>query len=524
MASLNVQQLALRARGLSDEAMSFTVRSGQIAALFGRPDSGIREVLRIIAGLSSARGGDVRLDDVPLDPLPAHRRRIGFVQRDSVLFPGTVQENVAFGLKQMRWPKEDRSRRIAEVLELVGMTGAEADRAERLTEGERARVLLARAIAPRPSALLVESPTWYVPDVDRIAFRGRLREVFQSLDIPILISTNDVQDAVGIADDLHVLHEGRLRQSGSVSRVLAGPSSIEVAELVGYVTLIRGEVSDGWILEPGAGAIEFPAGFPLQGSARALAHPAVMLGVPEDSGLGCGVAGTIERVRAIGPTHLLDLRVGERTIEVRWEWDLNPPAPDEVIAIAVTPGTLRFFNESPGTRRGVAPLDEAGPARAPERDDLLPALGTRAGAAAALETEPEATPAAVEEPASEERPADESTVDEPTEDASRIVEVREFTPSAGLLADPPPAREESAPIAYDPDERVSDFSLGANGAPAPAPAPPRSQPRDDTSAPPDDAGDGVELMAPWLQVSKPQGDEPPSAAAPPDPHRGMPLD
>jgi len=197
-----------------------------------------------------------------------------------------------------------------------------------------------------------------------------------------------------------------------------------------------------------------------------------------------------------------------------------------VIAIAVTPGTLRFFNESPGTRRGVAPLDKAGPAGAPERDDLLPAL---AGAAAALETEPEATPAAVEEPASEERPADGPTVDEltegnPTEDAPRVVEVREFTPSAGLLADPPPAREESAPIAYDPDERASDFSLGANGAPAPAPAPPRSQPRDDTSDPPDDAGDGVELMAPWLQVSKPQGDVPPSAAAPPDPHRGMPLD
>src|SRR5690606_1635510 len=104
-------------------------------ALFGRPDSGIREVLRVIAGLATpAGGGEIRLDDVPLHPLPPHRRRIAFVQRDSVLFPGTVEENVAYGLKQMHWPKADRSRRVAEVLELVGMTGAEADRTERLTE------------------------------------------------------------------------------------------------------------------------------------------------------------------------------------------------------------------------------------------------------------------------------------------------------------------------------------------------------------------------------------------------------
>lgn len=551
MTALRVQQLALRERALPDEAVTFTVEAGSISALFGRPGSGIREVLRVIAGLEPAARGEIRLGDVPIQGLPVHRRRIGLVQRDSTLFPGTVEDNVAFGLKRAGWPKSDRGRRIAEVLELVGMTGAEGDRTDALTEGERARVVLARAIAPKPAALLIEAPTWFVPEVDRIAFRGRLREVFQSLDIPIVISTSDVQDAVGIADDLLVLHEGTLRQSGSVSRVLAGPSSIEVAELVGYVTLIRGEVKDGWILEPGAGAIDFPAGFPLQGAARALAHPAVMLGVPDESGLGCGVSGTLERVRATGPTHLLDIRVGERTIEVRWEWDLNPPEPEAIIAIAVTPGTLRFFNE-PNTPRPAASAETSGATRT--EDAALPSVAS-AGAPALSETEAGETPTDsqtgteagqrgerapaedVEQLAAEEASSEQPSWERP-EDPQAPEPSREFTPSEGLMAEPAPTRAEPATIAYDPDKRhlVGSEESGAtfigSGAPAPAPSPPRTRVEESspTSEDVEHAGEraddeSVEALAPWLQVSRhPHDDDETEPRNTPDPHRGMPLD
>lgn len=544
MTALRVQQLALRARPLPDEAVSFTVEAGKISALFGRPGSGIREVLRVIAGLEPTARGEIRLDDVPVQGLPVHRRRIGLVQRDSTLFPGTVEDNVAFGLKRAGWPKSDRSRRVAEVLELVGMTGAEGDRTDALTEGERARVVLARAIAPKPAALLVEAPTWFVPEVDRIAFRGRLREVFQSLDIPIVIGTSDVQDAVGIADDLLVLHDGTLRQSGSVSRVLAGPNSIEVAELVGYVTLIRGEVKDGWILEPGAGAIDFPAGFPLQGRARALAHPAVMLGVPDESGLGCGVSGTLERVRATGPTHLLDIRVGERTIEVRWEWDLNPPEPEAVIAIAVTPGTLRFFNE-PNTPRPAGNID----APASTEGTTLPSAATAAAPAATSDestsehdTAAEARVsthtsegAGTESDTGEKAPSEEPAWERPREPAAPATP-REFTPSEGLMAEPPPPRVDSTTIAYDPEERLREESGAtfiSSGPPAPAPSPPRAH-VEEADPPSEDAehagqradDDPVGAMAPWLQVSRPpradeDEGEPPR---PRDSHRGMPLD
>ena len=538
MTPLNVQQLALRPHGVAGEPISFRVGDGQIAALFGRPGSGIRAILRALAGLEPVRGGEIRLGEQPVQGQPPNRRRIALVQRDSALFPGTVQDNVAFGLKRGGWPKSDRGRRVAEVLELVGMTGAERDRTDILTEGERARVILARAIAPKPAALLVESPTWFVPEVDRIGFRGRLREVFQSLDIPVVISTHDVGDAVGIADQLLVVHDGAVRQAGSVSRVLAGPSSIEVAELVGYVTLIRGQVDDGWILEPGAGAIPIPQGFPLQGTARALGHPAVMLGVPDGSGLGCGVAGVLERVRAIGPTHLLDLRVGERTIEVRWEWDQSPPEADSVIAIAVTPGTLRFFNE-PNVRRPAATDDEddaqtqaSGRARGavvsadedapPDREeaDRSQASMPPGDTAAPVDVEPE-----------DFAPVDSTpTVEDAREMRPARSTVSEFTPSQGLMAEPAPPREDPEPERYEPYEpwqpsADAPETFTPDGAPAPAPAPPRAPVDPSRSAPrtaqeaEDD--DSVEAMAPWLQVSRPR-DEPPTS--PTDPHRGMPLD
>lgn len=542
MTALNVHQLALRARGMPDQAMTFSIADGEIAALFGRPGSGIRQVMRTIAGLEPVATGEVRVGDMPVHSLPANRRRIGFVQRDSALFAGNVRDNVAFGLKRVRWPKGDRSRRIAEVLELVGMTGAEDDPIEVLTEGERARVILARAIAPKPAALLVESPTWFVPDVDKIAFRGRLREVFQSLEIPILVSTNDVQDAVGVADDLLVMHEGVLKQSGSVSRVLAGPNSIETAELVGYVTLIRGEVSDGWILEPGAGAIEFPTGFPLQGIARAMAHPAVMLGVPESSGLGCGVAGTLERVRAIGPTHLLDIRVGERIIEVRWEWDLNPPDGEEAIAIAVTPGTLRFFNEPTSQRPAGTPELSAGHEEDEEREaepgptsGTVPASATAQGAVTSTWTSSEGVAGRAGGTADDEREAgaprfaSTSTTETATDTAPQLrpgAETREFTPSDGLMAEPAPVSLDPPEITYAPRDTSGGDEEFVSGSPFPAPAPPRSQAASSgpsTEAQPAD-DDSVELMAPWLQVSRPARDEEDQPDRSPDPHRGMPLD
>lgn len=505
MTTLSVNRLTLYApRALPPRPVirdvSFAVPAGTITALFGRSTAEARAVLRSIAGLEPEAEGGVRLDDAVLDRLPVHRRGIGLVQRDTALFPGSVRDNVLFGLRQQKWPKQDRDRRVAEVLELVGLTGSEADRVDGLAEGQRARIALARAVAPRPAALLLESPAWYVPAVDRVEFRARLRAVLQSLDIPVVITTGDVQDAVGLADDLHVLHEGEVLQSGSVSRVLAGPSSIEAAELLGYVTLIRGEVSNGWIVEPDAGAVRFPEGFPLSGTARALAHPTAMLGVPDASGVGCGVAGQIERIRATGPTHLLDVRIADRVVEVRWEWDLAPPPMDELIGIAVTPGTMRFFNERAAAPQGTRPpaRDAVGSVEDDDGD----------GADDDGETEEMIPP-----------PADGDSIAEDDEDEPRAgagpLDLE--ADGAGLSDEVSASANLDEPGAGD--ERFEDRS---SSPPAPALAPPRSQSPAPDGGAESSADRPAGLFAPWLQVSRRPGREP--ERPPEDLHRGMPLD
>jgi len=509
------------------EDVSLTLESGQIAALFGPEHSGKRTLLRILCGLEQHSSGDILLGDSSIQHLSAHHRRVAAVFEDTPMFPGTVGENIVYGLERARWPSDDRERRVAEVLELVGMTGSEADRATALPAEERWRVALARAIAPAPPVLLIESPAWPVDEVSRPEFRTALRQILKSINLTTIIATADLRDAISIADDLHVMSGGQILQSGTLSRVLAGPASIRVAEMVGYHTLIRGNVTGNWIVEPGVGTVQFPEGFPLSGTARALAHPAAMLGVPDTSGLGIGVTGTVERIRAIGPTYLLDLRVGDRLIEVRWEWDPAPPPLGLATAIAVTPGTLRFFSDtSPSTvEADVEGADGTS-------DELRPRSrwGRRAAGPAAT-------------------PEDETTSIGPGADATtNAVDAAAAggasVAAAGIAApplappQPDPAGEEQAAPDWSAEWRASDV----------APEPHSEEPAADTTSlgpaevPPAPSEPGMSTAtyeAPWFSASRPPSPAPaPPPAAPDDGghpdappktensqrHQGMPLD
>lgn len=513
MTSLEVRGLSGRVRGHPRvRALSFLVASGSIAAVFGRPDAGKRALLRLISGLDQPEDGEILVDGQNLTGVPTQRRRLGVVLRDAPMFPGTVFDNVVYGLTQHGWAKHDRERRVSAALELVGMTGTEAEPIASLNADERSRVALARALAPEPVALLLEAPTAHVDEVLKPDYRARLREVLRALPVTTLIFTDDLRDAVGMADDLHVLADGSILQSGPLSRVLAGPNSIRVAEMVGYVTLIRGEVDGDWILEPGAGAIQFPPGFPLSGTARAMAHPAAMLGVPESSGLGCGVTGMIERIRATGPTYTLDLRVGDRLTEVRWEWDLVPPPSDEPISIAVTPGTLRFFNETaPRERRGEDGASRARPS--PPRPALIPAAAEPEAPDEVLPADQELSPDDVEPLVEADEPVSVSADDLPEERVEMV-----------------PDRPEPTDEADEADASAAPVASGSR--PSPAPAPPRAAVSNEDS---EDGGavagergedDSVAALAPWLQVSRPV-QPPPHRDDPGDlakRHEGMPLD
>jgi len=240
------------------------------------------------------------------------------------------------------WPRAEREQRVNDLLEVVGLAALGSARIDDLTDGERQRVALARTLAPQPSVLLLDEPLGAIDETARARLRVEVRAVLNALESTAIFATRDLQDAAAMADDLVILGEGRVLQAGPVGVVLGEPASVEVAELAGYVTLAHGPVRRGRVEEAGVGAIAVPD-VPETEAARVMAHPSALLAVPADSGLGSGVVGAVVRTRALGPTWCVDIAVGNRVVETRWEWDLVPPRAGTRLAIAARPGTLRVF-------------------------------------------------------------------------------------------------------------------------------------------------------------------------------------
>ncbi|MEI6136184.1 MAG: ABC transporter ATP-binding protein [Chloroflexota bacterium] len=328
MATLEVRSLHSTPPGedVAITDVSFAVREGRICALLGASGCGNTSLLRLIAGLDRAASGDVLLDGQSIAHQPPHRRGVGLMFQDLALFDHmTARENIAFGLRMVGWPRAEREQRVSDLLEVVGLAALGPRRVEELLPDEQQRVALARALAPQPSVLLLDEPLGAIDEMSKTSLRLELRSVLNALESTAVIATHDLRDAIAIADDIVILDRGRMLQAGPIGVVLGEPATVE---------------------EAGVGAMTVPGLPPEADAARVMAHPSALLAVPTDSGLGSGVAGLVVRTRAQGPTWLVDLAVGGRMIEARWEWDLVPPRNGTRLAVAARPGTLRVFSTS----------------------------------------------------------------------------------------------------------------------------------------------------------------------------------
>ncbi len=334
---------------------SFSVEQGRVAAILGPSGCGKTTALRVIAGLEPPDGGDVLIDGRSVLGLPAHRRGTGLMFQELALFPHLdVQRNVDFGLRMAKWSRAERERRVAELLALVDLPGYGRRRMHELSGGERQRVALARTLAPQPAVLLLDEPLGALDEALKRELRTQLRTILTRVGTTSLMVSHDLRDAVAIADDLVIMGEGRVLQSGALSDVLANPTSPAVARLLGYVLLLEGAVDgavDGdRLVDPAVGAVEFsaearlPAGAGLRGGAvQAFMHPASVEAVPAGSPRGSGVIATVLAARPDGPALTLDLSLRDgRPVAARWGGG-PPPATGEPVELAIQPGTLRFF-------------------------------------------------------------------------------------------------------------------------------------------------------------------------------------
>jgi len=223
-------------------ADSFTV-----TVLFGPSGCGKTTVLRCVAGLEQPDRGIIRCgDDVWFDStrslnLPPQRRDIGYLSQDYALFPHlTVVGNIGYGLGRL--PAGDRSRRVRELLELLGLADLGRRYPRQLSGGQQQRVALARAVARRPRLLLLDEPLSALDAPTREQLRRELRRWLAALGVPAVLVTHDRLDTQVLGDQVVILEAGRVRQSGPVAEVFSRPASPEVARIVGVDTILPVEV------------------------------------------------------------------------------------------------------------------------------------------------------------------------------------------------------------------------------------------------------------------------------------------
>ena len=268
MAAIDAQRVEKRfGRTRAVDGASLLVEEGSLVALLGPSGSGKTTLLRVLAGFETPDAGRVEIggrhvagEGAWVEP---EHRRIGMVFQDGALFPHlTVEGNVAFGTSGPG--------RAAECLELVGLADRAKDFPHELSGGERQRIALARALAADPSVVLLDEPFASLDAGLRDSLRVQVRRILKAAGTSALLVTHDQAEALSLADEVAVLRDGRVVQTGSPEEVYDRPSSRWVAEFLGEADVLPGTAEGGMVsCELG----RFSAGRELSGAVEVVIRP-----------------------------------------------------------------------------------------------------------------------------------------------------------------------------------------------------------------------------------------------------------
>jgi len=226
--------------------VSVDVVEGEFLTILGESGSGKTTLLRLIAGFEQLDEGQIWRGGERLDVLPPFRRRVNTVFQHYALFPHlTVAENVAYGLRIARVPKDEIATRVAEALAMVKMTTQASKHPGKISGGQQQRVALARALVNRPRLLLLDEPLAALDANLRVQMQDELKSLQRTVGITFIFVTHDQAEAMAISDRIAVLRSGRLEQLAAPREIYQRPVSAYVAAFVGRTNLLDCVVDDG---------------------------------------------------------------------------------------------------------------------------------------------------------------------------------------------------------------------------------------------------------------------------------------
>jgi sulfate/thiosulfate transport system ATP-binding protein len=262
--SIEVSNLTKQFNGFTAvDDVSFKIETGELVALLGPSGSGKSTLLRMIAGLEIPDGGSVKLTGKETTKVSPKDRSIGFVFQHYALFKHmNLYDNIAFGLKVRKLPKNEIKLRVRELLDLVQLTGLDKRYPFQISGGQRQRVAVARALAAKPDVLLLDEPFGALDAKVREELRKWILLLHEQTHVTTLFVTHDQHEALEIAHKIFVMNKGVIEQEGSPVEIFDKPATPFVAKFVGENNFIESEVA-----EPGIarwGPLSFQVnGYPL---------------------------------------------------------------------------------------------------------------------------------------------------------------------------------------------------------------------------------------------------------------------
>jgi spermidine/putrescine transport system ATP-binding protein len=222
------------------KGISLDIADGEFLTLLGPSGCGKTTTMRMIAGFEEPSSGRILLRGKDVVGTPPNKRPVNMVFQAYALFPHmNVEENVAYGLKLAKVEKAERTRRVGEMLETVGLEGYEKRKPSQLSGGQQQRVALARALVNRPAALLLDEPLGALDVKLRLHMRLELKRIQHELGTTFVFVTHDQDEALSMSDRIAVMNHGVIEQVGTPREIYEHPATSYVADFVGVLNAMR---------------------------------------------------------------------------------------------------------------------------------------------------------------------------------------------------------------------------------------------------------------------------------------------
>jgi len=288
------------------------IDKGEFVCFLGPSGCGKTTLLRIIAGLETQTAGRIEQAGRDISVLPPAERDYGIVFQSYALFPNlTVTENVAYGLVNRKQPRAQITQRVEELLKLVGLPGSGVKFPAQLSGGQQQRIALARALATSPGLLLLDEPLSALDALERVRLRQEIRSLQRKLGVTTIMVTHDQEEALAVADRIVVMNQGVIEQVGTPMQVYRDPATPFVADFVGKINVLSGQLHPGRQLHIGQGRFACEVDTESARDVKVYLRPEDVLARPIAPGDSNVFHGDIDKIEFLGSYCHVSVRAAE---------------------------------------------------------------------------------------------------------------------------------------------------------------------------------------------------------------------